>query len=523
MMPNDIVAEKIKVVGQFGYHRMFIRSEGNMVNIPSSQVRVDSDLDIKDKRLTNVDQVIITTPGVSNTSFVRLTVHPTTGSLLITDGALETELWNPTTGVGSPVLPGALEELKNVPVPTNVENGMFLRTNVAGSIVSFTWATPAGASGTGVSNFIELTDVPNNYSGQANKFVKVKGDATGLEFVSQADATETTKGLLQIADNTEANAGTRDDRAMTPAKVASVLNLSGIRKSFAYVNPAVDTYQERYVTATMATAGDGIADDECQYSGSVISGLDTAGNFIVKASSQLSSSIFGSVLGNSSNHRRSRLGWVGAPIAQSIANRYIKAYETLAQAVTNGQGGSSGEYDIQGVAGTSFKLKFAKKLVIPSNNFVFYNRDLLSIRSDNNLIEDSNTSEDLCHYFELPSFFGKPDGYFIEIKFGRYGIEPEYAIKLSDSDIANGTQYDPSISVVKPTIGVNTGQDMISYMGNNTILTSGFGIGSDNASPDVYRVWDSLTHDVFQIEPLLVKKATFIFVASANKVIAVME
>lgn len=494
-----------------------------MVNIPSSQLRVDSDLDIRDKRLTNVDQVVITTPGVSNTSYVRLTVHPTTGSLLITDGALETELWNPTTGVGSPVLPGALEELKNVPVPTNVENGMYLRTNVAGSVVSFTWATPAGASGTGVSNFIELLDTPNNYSGQANKFVKVKGDATGLEFVSQADATETTKGLLQIADNTEANAGIRDDRAMTPAKVASVLNLSGIRKSFAYLNPAVDTYQERYVTAVLATAGDGLADDECQYSGSVISGLATAGNFIVKASSNSTAHIFGSVLGTSSSSRRSRIGWVGAPIVQSIANRYIKAYNTLSQAVTNAQGGSSGEYDIQGALSTSFTLKFAKKLIIPNNNYVFYNKDVISINKSSNSAGISNLQDDICHYFELPSFFGKPDGYFVEIQFGKNGIEPMYAIKLSDSDITNGVQYDPSISVVKTVMGYGTGQEMVSYMDSNTILTSGFGIGSDNASPDVFRTWDGQSLGLEVITPLLVKKATFIFVASANRIIAIME
>jgi hypothetical protein len=40
-----------------------------------------------------------------------------------------------------------------------------------------------GASSSGVSEFIQLTDVPASYTGQEGKIVRVKSDATGLEFV----------------------------------------------------------------------------------------------------------------------------------------------------------------------------------------------------------------------------------------------------------------------------------------------------------------------------------------------------
>jgi len=39
-----------------------------------------------------------------------------------------------------------------------------------------------GGGGGGATKFIELTDTPNSYSGQADKLVKVNSAATGLTF-----------------------------------------------------------------------------------------------------------------------------------------------------------------------------------------------------------------------------------------------------------------------------------------------------------------------------------------------------
>jgi hypothetical protein len=43
---------------------------------------------------------------------------------------------------------------------------------------------PSGGSGGGSSTFTGLTDTPATYSGNENKYAKVKSDGTGLEFVA---------------------------------------------------------------------------------------------------------------------------------------------------------------------------------------------------------------------------------------------------------------------------------------------------------------------------------------------------
>lgn len=47
------------------------------------------------------------------------------------------------------------------------------------------WQTPGTASA--VADFTDLDDVPSSYSGHGSKFVKVKSDQTGLEFVAGSD------------------------------------------------------------------------------------------------------------------------------------------------------------------------------------------------------------------------------------------------------------------------------------------------------------------------------------------------
>jgi hypothetical protein len=49
------------------------------------------------------------------------------------------------------------------------------------------WQTPAGGGGGGASTFLELTDTPANYTGQGGKFVAVKSDGSGLEFVASPE------------------------------------------------------------------------------------------------------------------------------------------------------------------------------------------------------------------------------------------------------------------------------------------------------------------------------------------------
>jgi len=50
--------------------------------------------------------------------------------------------------------------------------------------------------GGGVTEFIELTDVPASYTGQASKVVAVKADETGLEFVAGGGTTPTLQEVL---------------------------------------------------------------------------------------------------------------------------------------------------------------------------------------------------------------------------------------------------------------------------------------------------------------------------------------
>jgi nitrogen fixation protein len=66
-----------------------------------------------------------------------------------------------------------------------------------------------GGSGGGASEFVDLTDVPSSYAGQGGKLVRVKADASGLEFytltIAAADL-PTGIDATKIADGTVSNA-----------------------------------------------------------------------------------------------------------------------------------------------------------------------------------------------------------------------------------------------------------------------------------------------------------------------------
>lgn len=55
----------------------------------------------------------------------------------------------------------------------------------------------------GKKTFTDLDDTPSNYTGQGNKFVSVKGDTTGLEFITISGAADNFKVKVSANDTTE--------------------------------------------------------------------------------------------------------------------------------------------------------------------------------------------------------------------------------------------------------------------------------------------------------------------------------
>lgn len=82
-------------------------------------------------------------------------------------------------------------------------------------------------SASGVVNFVDLGDVPSAYTGNSLKFLRVNTGETGLEFVTLPDATETVKGLIELATEAETLAGTDTSRAVVPATLKATLNDTG--------------------------------------------------------------------------------------------------------------------------------------------------------------------------------------------------------------------------------------------------------------------------------------------------------
>ena len=80
-----------------------------------------------------------------------------------------------------------------------------------------------GATSGGASSFTDLDDTPGAL-GTAGQVVQVNAARTALEFGTPSapappDASTTVKGIIEIADTTEADTGTADDKAMTPELV----------------------------------------------------------------------------------------------------------------------------------------------------------------------------------------------------------------------------------------------------------------------------------------------------------------
>lgn len=81
------------------------------------------------------------------------------------------------------------------------------------------------AIGTGAEQFIDLTDVPSSYSGHGSKFVKVKSDASGLEFVTGSGSS------VAWGDITGTLSGQTDLQTALNAKVTANVGITGATKT----------------------------------------------------------------------------------------------------------------------------------------------------------------------------------------------------------------------------------------------------------------------------------------------------
>lgn len=90
------------------------------------------------------------------------------------------DITNFNTAVDARIGAASLDALADVFTPTPSD----------GQVLTYVAAQnrwQAAAPGTGVTTFIALNDTPAAYTGQGGAFVRVKADASGLEFVSTID------------------------------------------------------------------------------------------------------------------------------------------------------------------------------------------------------------------------------------------------------------------------------------------------------------------------------------------------
>jgi hypothetical protein len=100
-----------------------------------------------------------------------------TGAVVITTA----DLANFNTASDARIAAANITALADVNIPTTPSNGQVLTWN------NSTTQWEAAASGGGVTAFTQLNDVPNSYTSQGLKFVRVNSGATALEFVSDID------------------------------------------------------------------------------------------------------------------------------------------------------------------------------------------------------------------------------------------------------------------------------------------------------------------------------------------------
>lgn len=86
-----------------------------------------------------------------------------------------------STAADARIAAAHITDLIDVNIPTTPSNGQVLTWN------NSTTQWEAAASAGGVTAFTQLNDVPNSYTSQGLKFVRVNAGATALEFVSDID------------------------------------------------------------------------------------------------------------------------------------------------------------------------------------------------------------------------------------------------------------------------------------------------------------------------------------------------
>lgn len=123
-----------------------------MVNIPFSQLKADSPLNLGDKNITSVDELILTEVGNSSPTqkSVKLKVNAD-GSLVVVGAATEVVLYNPISeSINNSILPASLQSLSSVPVPTVADNNKILKVLNNGTSTTYVWDT------LGFANFISV-------------------------------------------------------------------------------------------------------------------------------------------------------------------------------------------------------------------------------------------------------------------------------------------------------------------------------------------------------------------------------
>jgi hypothetical protein len=91
---------------------------------------------------------------------------------------------------------GSFLDLSDVTEPDySGHGGQFVKVNAGASGLEF------GLGGAGVTNFLDLLDVPDYYTGYGGRFVKVRSDESGLEFVFVDLGTGGYTGTVDIPNN----------------------------------------------------------------------------------------------------------------------------------------------------------------------------------------------------------------------------------------------------------------------------------------------------------------------------------
>lgn len=135
--------------------------------------------------------------------FFKRPLYPANTSTIVTVYDAETgsivPVWNDRAGADPRANPGAIWQEGQIKIYLNAGRYNIVASNGSDSK---TWndviivdPDAGGGGGGGASSFLQLTDTPSNYTGQAGKVVVVNGSANGLAFVDGAADTVTTLSI----------------------------------------------------------------------------------------------------------------------------------------------------------------------------------------------------------------------------------------------------------------------------------------------------------------------------------------